>query len=473
MRKRAAHCIAMAGALVIVAFVTQGCAVPTAPLAPEDLVRAVKERESSLAEAVQAIELTGLKPLFTAASSASNDDPEDSPFWQSSAWAYARGPVTARRRFLAAKASRGSAGQPKNVSLRAESVDFDDMDKDAQLRLTFDILGLLGLGKSAAAQSLALAQERRAYGELERAVWAARFAVDRARVRVSASFTRLELLASLLEEVHSDVKRVDLLAELGWIPTDEVAVAKAMAKRLERLRTKEQAQYAQWLAELAETSGLAPQAKALTRVTGETLRRFAPLLTPSPIPTTLKLLEQHPTLRERRLDYALAEARLQSAAAEAWPDIRLGPRLRIMPGTELLGGILDLSIPWPGSVSGHVAAAEQERELARELLEDAIVRVLARAKSSLTEFRKAKETLASHGPQIETWTRSAWIAARARFSIDAKNLPLWSDRLERRIVGVVAALDAREQAILALLRYQEVIGPLLEPEGKPEGKRAP
>ena len=37
---------------------------------------------------------------------------------------------------------------------------------------------------------------------------------------------------------------------------------------------------------------------------------------------------------------------------------------------------------------------------------------------------------------------------------------MWTDRLERRIAGVVAALDAREQAILARLAYEEATGPI-------------
>jgi len=436
-----------------------GCGVAPEPLTAEDAAANVAGREASISEATKAISLSGLQPLFREPPDADPNKPDRAAIWHACAWAYATGPAVARRRYLAARAAAGSTGLPGPIGLSADSLSFEDIERETTVRLTFDLLGLLGLGRSAAAERLANAEVRRAYAGLEQAAWAARFAVDTARVRVAASRARIATLETLLGEVDADIRRVEILDARGWLPPGQTAGARAMAKQVHARIAVERAELAHRLSDLSQASGLPPDSGLLAGVSTATFDDFEPLREARPLPGAVALSSERPGLRARRLDYALAEARLQRAAAEAWPEIRLGPRLRAQPNETLVGGVLDLSLPWPGSVTGSVQARQHERELARELFENALVEALADARALRDALQQAQVMLRRHGPKIEARTRAAWTAVRARFSVDARALPMWTDRLERRIGGSLAAVDARERAIVALLAYAEAIGP--------------
>ena len=436
-----------------------GCSAPAAPIDQDELVQKVQTREASLQQTVQALQLSGLEPLFGRRPTGSEKDLDDPGFWHACAWAYAPGPIAARRDYYSARAARRSAGAPGPIGVGTETLDWGDPGRDTQVRLTFDLLGILGLGRSGAVADLAVATERQALGRLEQAVWSARFDVDRARVSVAASRMRLAILETLSQEVAKATTRIDILDERGWIPSDRAAAARAMTERLHRRQARTETVLAEDLARLSKAAGLPPSSDSLTELTSATLAHYEPLSELPPLPTATALLDRHPLLRARQLDYALAEARIQRAAAEAWPDIRIGPRLRFLPSDTLTGGILDVALPWPGSVQGYVDAAVQERTKAGELLENALVAQLADAKSRRRALREALRTARLQGPAIEAGTGEAWKAAQARFAADPASLPMWTDRLERRIAGVVAAIDAREQVILALLCYQEACGP--------------
>ena len=443
-----------------------GCTVTPKPLTPVAVASEVEDRATTIGETLQALDSSGFAPLFSEPPETDAMHADAGTTWHAFAWAYSRETVTARRRLLAARARVNSTGLPGPIGLGAETLEFDDVERQTQARMTFDLLGLVGLGRSAAAEHLATAEERYAYGELEQAVWSSRFAVDRARVRVAAAAVRVAVLEDLVGEVDADTKRFDLLDDRGWLPPDQVAAARAMADRLRRRAASARAEAAESLDALAKAAGLPLRSEILADITANTLEGFAPLAAVEPVPEAAELLRRQPELRVKRLEYAVAEARLRRVAAEAWPDLRIGPRLRLDANSSLVGGVLDLSLPWPGSVTGLVDAAQQERELARELLEDSLVSVLATATSRRVAFTQAQEILRRYGPTIETGTASAWRAARARFAVDPGALMTWTDRLERRIQGCVAALDAQEQAILAELNYRDVIGARTRPEDR-------
>lgn len=445
------------GPVLLFALAGSGCASP-APLDPPELARAVAARATDPATLSRALDLAGLLPLDLEMPRPSDDDPDGASFWHARAWAWAREPATARHRYLALLEARDAAGQPGPLRLGAEALDLAGAGWQADVRQTFDLLGVLGLGRSAAAWRLADARARRALGEVEQALWRARFAVDRARVRVAAARARRATLGPLLAEVGTGNRRIAILAQRGWIPEGPVHTARAMTERLRRRLTIESAVLADALAQLSAAAGVPPGTAALAQVSPATLDRFAPAAPLVPAPSATELLTTHPDLRVRLLEYAVAEARVRRAAAEAWPEIGLGPRLRIEPDV-LLGGVLGISLPWPGTVASRVRQALAQRDAERVRAEDALVRAQAAVARTRARLLAARRTLEEHGPAIESGTRSAWRAARARFGVDAGTLPAWNDSLERRIDGAVAAIDAREQAILALIDYLEAVGP--------------
>src|SRR5690606_3112584 len=136
---------------------------------------------------------------------------------------------------------------------------------------------------------------------------------------------------------------------------------------------------------------------------------------PGAAPSPEELLARLPRLRASRLAYAAAEAGVRRAAAEAWPHVALGPSLRVHPDPLLTGGVLDVRVPWPGSVRGEVDAAAEDRERAREELEDVLrdaLAAVARAEEHLDEATAIRVDVA---PRVEQDTAAAWRAARARF----------------------------------------------------------
>src|SRR6185295_1247013 len=125
-------------------------------------------------------------------------------------------------------------------------------------------------------------------------------------------------------------------------------------------------------------SGMPFDHPALAAVDGQALtqERFTPLEI-----TARELLERDPRLRERSLEYAQAELQVRRVAADAWPTLRVGPQLTFVPSDVLLGGVLDLSLPWPGRVEKEIRVASARREAARERVEDALNQSIARVAS--------------------------------------------------------------------------------------------
>jgi outer membrane protein TolC len=356
-------------------------------------------------------------------------------------------------------AEQGGAGLPTPLVAGAETMELDEPGREWQLRAVFDLLGILGLGRSAAASALAESRVRGALADVERTLWSGRFAVDRARVRVVAAHQRVAVLAELEREATAEHRRIDILESHGWLPAGQIATARALTERLRNLLTQTRAMVAEERLELTSAAGLPTAAPQLVQVANAPLTFADPNPAPDLQPEPRTLLTRHPRLRALVLDYAIAEARLQAAAAQAWPYVGIGPRLTVQPDS-LLGGILEISLPWPGTVSAAVHTALAEREAARERVEDGLLQQQTRVVEHRQRWLAAWQAAQVHGPQTEQRSRAAWRAARARFAVDATALMAWSDTFERRIESCTAAVDAAANALLAQLDYQEARGPL-------------
>jgi outer membrane protein TolC len=340
---------------------------------------------------------------------------------------------------------------------------------------TFDLLGILGVGRQAAALELAHAEERAALGALEKAVWEAEFRVDRARVRVAAARAREEAADALLKDSASDFARIDILTRRGRVPASEAQWAWAVVHMVEHAMSAARTARAEEEAELAVAAGIPPSHPAIAEVAPETIEQFLPGMQLPAEPAGEELLARVPELRALHLDYAVAEAELRREAAEQWPMIGLGPKVALGADNTLAGGILSVELPFPGSVDGRIAAAVQKRSATREAVEDALLGSLAAIRAHRRVLREGREVLESHARIADIASANMWRAARARFRADPMTLEGWSFALEHRIEPMIGMIEAREALALAALDLREALGPTtattesrpLSPESRP------
>jgi hypothetical protein len=170
------------------------------------------------------------------------------------------------------------------------------------------------------------------------------------------------------------------------------------------------------------------------------------------------LLERSPRLRELRSEYALAEARVREIASEAWPSLRAGPVLRFRPSDVLFGGMLDLSLPWPGSVEPRVRAAEQERSAARERLEDELLAALLRIAALREQLAQASLRADEHVLLIDESAGASLQAATQRLHLGAGDYFEWTMRLREAQMAALGLIEARVQVRLLALDLEEACG---------------
>jgi Outer membrane efflux protein len=450
-------------------FFLLGCAAPArAPIDRDALAESAFERGRSIEVVQRALELSRLEPLALEAPALSGPlDPDSASFWHACAYAYDPDTRAARQRLLAARARTGSSGAPGPIGVDVENQDFAGPQRETEVMITFDLLGLLGTGRAAAARELAEGEARAALAELGAAIWRARFRVDRARARAASIAIELERLEALRAEAAQDEPRLAILAERGWLPPADLAMGRASLAGIDRAIALLQVDRADARAELGAAAGLPPDAPVIAAVSARTLAQL-PSAPPAQLPPARELLSRLPDLRSAELGYAIAEARLRVAAAETWPEIGLGPKIVFVPDDTLPGGILTLSVPFPGSQSGRVEAALHERELARQALEDQLLgaaREVARRHERLAEL-----TTAWHDQSValDAAAENVWRASRARFRADAGALERWSFALEKRIEPLQSVVTAELQVILAALDLEEACGPQAPPTGEAE-----
>jgi len=440
--------------LLILALGAACASVPPAPLVDAELAAGLQARDPRLIADVA--DLSGLEPLALARPTVEElADSHSEGFWRGCAFAWNPQVRMARRELAAALQSVGAAGKPGAVALGAENEDFENLGDETKLELTFDLLGLLGLEPSRAQKAGARAQVERARSGLERALWNANFEVERARVRLGAAQARLGLLHGLLADVQLQDVRLEILGRRGRLSEVDVRMAELVVHELEHAISQERARVALLRADLAQASGLWPEHEALSSPGPELLHSDRASL---PEVSALELLADHPQLRELRSEYALAEAALREIAAQAWPSLRAGPILRFMPSDLILGGLLDAELPWPGSVEPRVLAAVQQRESARERLEDALLAALARVQSLREELEESRLRAAEHALPMEQTAIAVLDAVTRRLNLGMLDVFDWTMRLRELRMASLAVVDERLTARLFELDLQEACG---------------
>lgn len=440
------------------------CRAPeAAPLAAHELARAVSVRDASPTELGRALELAGLLPLALPAPTDGWDrDPERAEFWHACAWAWSPATRAARRRLEAARARADSAGRPGPIGGTLEVRDLGDLDANSRLMLTFDLIGLLGLGPAAAARELADAETRAALSALEEAMWTARFDVDAARVRLAAARAALDRLDALSREARDAEARIEILERSGRLSRGALASAHLALQRLAERRERIALDEARAREELALAAGLAPAAAALDAPGPDMLAAWPAPRSDAAEPTAAELLERVPRLRGLLLDYAIAEARLRDAAAQRWPSLALGPHLFWGASEFLLGAVVAAGLPWPTSLDGEIDAARVEREAARERVEDGLLAVQAGRLAARDRLAAARGLLdRGAGPAAQASAR-LWTAARARFAVDPTGLTAWAHALSEHAQGLHGLELARADLALAGLELERATGPGLD-----------
>jgi outer membrane protein TolC len=440
------------------------CANPSPhPLRPEDITARVAQRAVSDEELRHALILVDPVPLgLVGGVDAALADPSLDAFWHARALAFEPTVRQARRRLLAARATARTAGFPGPLDADAGVRDMGDGDLEKDVGATLDLLGLLGLGPAAADRELAMAATDLASGELETHARTALFAVDRARLRLAAARERRRRLADHLVEAQAGSRRLELLFDRGRLGDGLIGRARAVVATLaaeERQLSRATARAAE---DLAQSAGTTPDDPALAIPASLAISDTAPADDAAPVdaPAPERLLDLLPDLRTARLTYAVAEARLRAAVAAQWPQIRIGPSLRVVPDMLLPGGSVSVQVPWPGSLEGVIDAAVEEREAAREAVEDALARSLAVEDARRLERTLAWEVFFDHARPAAEGSAAAWRSARGRLDVEEgiEVVETWLESLMVRSRGVNALVDAAEAGLMADLDWREAAG---------------
>ena len=434
------------------------CATPApAPIDPAATVHAVEARSAALGAAVEALSWTGLEGLeLERPRPATPASPVDRSTWRAAVLAFNPEVRMARREVLTLEARRDGAGLPGKIGVDGELLAFDE-DLESEVAATFDVLGLLGLGPSRAAKALADAATRAAYGKAEAAVWSAYWSIDAAVGAVALAHDRRARLEALLLEARADWGRADSLAAEGRISAGDLARARAIVLDVERMATMAERDLAEARQEIAIECGLAADDSLLQGIDSRWLEREDELAAIAPIPAAVDLVQRHPVPRAALLEYAVAEAELRAAAAEQWPELRIGPKLVFKPGETVPGVMGGLEIPFPGTADAAIRAALSERDGARERFEDAVVRLLAEAAGARARRDTALVERELAKRQVEL-TEESWRAARAKFSIEPMALEGWAMALEQRAQAVAALATARATVLREAARVNEYSG---------------
>jgi outer membrane protein TolC len=451
---RAAVVAAAAAALSALA-----CSAPATRSVTDAEIAELASRRSSLEDVAAALELADLGALAVPVPGAPRALEPDLPeFWHACAFAWNPELRRARRELLALRAAVRGSGAPGALMLDVEHMDLSDSDADLELMATVDLLGLLGVGPAPAQRALARAEDRSALAELESAVWRIRFEVDRARVRFASARATEIVLEALLQHASEDLPRIEVLARSGWIGSAMEQAAYAAVHRIEHAQSAARQDSARARAELARICGLDPTHEAFERMGGGVVDRFraGEIRWRDPAPTDL--LASLPELRSAKLELAVAEAELRRVARERWPSLRIGPKVIVMRDDTNVGGLLGIEIPFPGSVEGRVEAARQRREAAREALEDALVAARTRIAETRELLAEALERLEEHAPELDTAVARMFVAAQAGFRVDPEGLTAWTLALGERVESLTMLAEARADAVIAHLGYEEARG---------------
>lgn len=432
------------------------CAACAAPRAADTTLTAsassIDGREPSADLVASALELADLDALSITLPSADElADPSRDGYWHGAAFAFAPAVREARAAALAALAREEAAGAPGPIGLRLVDHEFGGDGTLVEAVATFDLLRLLGVGPAGAETALARATSLRALATLGSAIWEAPFAVDRARIDVEAADLRARLQTELADEAEADLVRVTVLEERGRLGAAPAGVARGQTEATRGARDAARGAAARARGSVALAAGL-----RLQTVEGASAWR---MLERSPdAPAAID--PDHPALRVIRLDLAVAEARLRSVAARAWPSLRLGPHLGF-PAGELdplrLGGVFMAMAPVPSSYEGLMEAAAVERDRVLERYAEAVLALRVGLDAAAARLAAAEQRVVATA-SAERATAQAWEAARSGFRTGGPLAP-WIDAHERRRMAIELHVAARAERARAALEARRLAGP--------------
>lgn len=443
----------------IVALAASCASVPPASYSAADVAGAVAAREPEPELVREALALADLEALDLREPTAADvADPARAAYWQACASAWNPAVRAARRAALAAIGRSSSAGAPGPVELGVVDHDLGGGDPLVESVVTFDLIGLLGIGPSAAERRLADVEALAAAARLERAVWGALFDVQRARVRLASAEARAAELATVLAQAEEDIARVRILDARGRISPAMADAARAETAALARAVSSFADAVAEGRSAVARVAGLPYEHAAVHADHGGALEAADADAERPPVGGP-RLVGKHPELRAMRLELAVADARLRATAARAWPGVRIGPHLGFPEDDFQLGAVVQLALPFPSQWRGELEAAEQEREARREALEDAYLALCARGAEASERLRAAQGRARDQAGTVRDAAAGAWEATRLRFRVREADVAEWMDALERRRATALLAIDDREAAALAALDLAEAAGP--------------
>lgn len=451
-----------ASAALLCAGMFAGCSLP-APQAiePAALVRAVELRaddSSALREAFASALSTPLP--FELPPLQALTDPADPRHLRAHVLVHAPAVREARHMWLAAAEADVWAAAVAPLELGAEFEDPPDSKREWEFALTFELLGLFGAGRAGAERAIATAEQRRALASLWEAAWSALHEAERARVRTLTSRERIAALRGLVEAADLDRRRIEILAEQGYARPDQVAWAAGVRAEIEDRLVHERIELARSEAEFASAVGWTiGHAREWIANRGLVQRAIEAPQTLASDPADMRaLLDAHPALLGERLEYALAEARVQAAAREYLPALRVGPRLKDTGADPFGGGLLSFELGWPPAVRARIRVLEHEREGARERLEDRLLSMHNQLVASAERLRLERDEALPRARTVDAGAAAMWTTARERFANATDVLEEWSFALEHRVDPLLELIDVREHVELAALDCSEQLG---------------
>lgn len=410
-----------------------------------------------------ALELADLGPLSVPVPRAPAElRPDMDEFWHAAAYAWNPELRAMRRRVRAAQAELDSAGKPQPIQGQAMTLDASDPQAELEFQAMVDILGLLGVGPADAAKKLASASARAELAALEARVWSLRFDVDRARVELAAAKSLETALAALHSECSEVLPRIEILAQRGWIGRGMTEGALSALHMLEHHQSLARLEVIRARNDLATLCGLDPAHPAFDGAQSGVIDRFRVEDVELRTPSDAELLAHLPQLRAAKLELAVAEAELVRMARERWPMIGVGPRAMLRPDEQLFGGMIGLSVPFPGALEGAIAAQRERRDASYEALESALVTARSQLDRNTRMFAESVELALEHAPLTDTSMARMLTASQAEFLANPERLERWSFSVGERLDSLMALVRARAELVRAWLDCEEACGPHTE-----------
>lgn len=432
-----------------------------------DVAAEIAARPANLPNLAEALDWAALEPLgVTRPDPQAIADPSTRDHWRTSAILFAPDVRAARQDIAAVAAEARASGRPGPLGVMVDQIGVDD-ERETEIGVVFDILGIFGVGRSVAARELADARHRAAVARLEAAVWAAVRRSDREFAEFVLRRAEVRMFEQLLFESKDDLKTIDLLTARGRVAPKTAARVAEVVRDAEIMLTELRTEYAESRAALAETSGILYDDPAFERVPTLDLLSTSPDFSIDLLPRSgdlavdadlARLARSHPDLRRLALEYAVAEAEVRAAAAEAWPEIRLGPKPVIDPARVVPGGLLEIEWPIFRNFDAEVEAAVAMRTSARQMFEDRLLQIDARRRAAASAFIEASRA-AALARRNERSTDDVRRAARASMRVDPATVDEWSMAFEQRAAALRSLGRAEADVVMQGSAYLEFSGP--------------